>query len=88
MEKKYAEYEGQEANELAKKMIKLGAKNDTWEFFLIDPIDNSKWVKDYPQGELQGGGSPRLRKVDRFPEEIEKSLLKKMNKLRFRVSKN
>jgi hypothetical protein len=34
-----------------------------WEIEYFDPKTLGTWMMDYPNGELQGGGSPRLRKV-------------------------
>jgi hypothetical protein len=32
-----------------------------WETLFRDPNDGRYWERTYPQGELQGGGPPRLR---------------------------
>lgn len=36
--------------------------NERWETTYVDG-DGEVWIRDYPHGELQGGGSPRLRRV-------------------------
>ncbi|MBV8436518.1 MAG: hypothetical protein JOY95_03300, partial [Silvibacterium sp.] len=37
----------------------------TWQISYEDPSTGDLWIMDYPQSEAQGGGSPRLRKVQR-----------------------
>jgi hypothetical protein len=34
-----------------------------WTTTYRDPRDGSEWLMDYPHGELQGGGPPRLRRI-------------------------
>jgi hypothetical protein len=34
-----------------------------WTITYRDPRDGSKWLMDYPHGELHGGGPPRLRRI-------------------------
>jgi hypothetical protein len=36
-----------------------------WITEYVCPITGRRWIKDYPHGELQGGGEPRLRIVPR-----------------------
>jgi len=31
-----------------------------WETLFVDPVEGRLWERTYPQGELQGGGPPRL----------------------------
>lgn len=42
------------------KRIRVDA--DNWEVEYIDDSTGELWVMDYPESELHGGGSPRLRK--------------------------
>lgn len=35
-----------------------------WEILYQDPDDGRYWERTFPQGELQGGGPPRLTAVD------------------------
>jgi len=32
----------------------------SWETLFVDPVDGRLWERTYPQGELHGGGPPRL----------------------------
>ena len=57
------EYRGNEAHERAARMEKLRADGENWEIYYRDPTTGTKWVMDYPDSHLHGGGSPRLRVV-------------------------
>ncbi len=60
------ELEGVPAIEYAEKYLrKVRVDNRLWEIEYIDGATGQRWVMDYPQSELQGGGPPRLRPVDR-----------------------
>lgn len=41
-----------------------------WETLFRDPSDGRLWERTYPQGELQGGGPPRLAVIT--PEEASR----------------
>jgi len=43
--------------------------SSTWQVFYLDPLTGEKWVKEYPQSELHGGGPPILFSIDKFPWE-------------------
>jgi hypothetical protein len=50
---------------LAKKLeslshVKVDATN--WTVYYIDILTNEKWVKEYPNSEMHGGGAPFLNK--------------------------
>jgi len=49
----------------AERLRRLRSNADTWETEYVDDATGELWVMDYPHGELQGGGSPRLRKQPR-----------------------
>jgi len=38
-----------------------GPEGGGWEALYQDPVDGRYWERSYPQGELHGGGPPRLR---------------------------
>jgi hypothetical protein len=48
-------------------LIKVEARN--WELVYGCPFMGTRWIMDWPHGELQGEGPPRLRKL---PIEEEK----------------
>lgn len=57
------ELEGKEAVDFAERHLrKVRANPQTWEVEYEDPRTGELWVMDYPHSELQGGGSPRLRR--------------------------
>lgn len=60
------ELRGADAVRYAKEHLKK-VKSDprTWITEYIDERDGSKWLIDYPESEHHGGGSPRLRKVEK-----------------------
>jgi hypothetical protein len=59
--KKYQLF-GKEVIEFSENNLKeIGVKN--WEVEYEDEKTGEKWLMDYPQGALQGGGPPRLRKI-------------------------
>jgi hypothetical protein len=40
----------------------VGKDLERWTVDYVDPATGDRWIKDYPQGHLQGGGSARLRR--------------------------
>lgn len=57
-------YEGNEAIQFAKarlRQIRVDAAK--WEEEYEDIETSERWLMDYPQSHLQGGGPPRLRKI-------------------------
>lgn len=56
-------------NDKIKSLEKVKTDPDTWEIYYLDKVLNEKWVKEYPDSELHGGGSPVLRKLLKFPWE-------------------
>jgi len=47
----------------AEHLKKVRTNPDTWEVEYVDERTGQRWFLDYPNSELQGGGSPRLRNV-------------------------
>jgi len=59
------ELHGNAAIEFAKShLIEIRTDPSLWTIEYENPTSGEKWVMDYPQGELQGGGPPRLRRID------------------------
>ncbi len=53
---------GNKADAYAKEhLIKVGGRN--WEIDYVCPDTGQRWIKDFPQSRLQGGGPPRLRRL-------------------------
>lgn len=46
-------------------LLKVKTEPSGWETLYRDPQDGRLWELTYPQGELQGGGPPRLSCVPR-----------------------
>jgi len=62
---KIDELEGVDAQNYCANHLKLvSVDGGNWRRLYECPVTGIKWVKDYPHGELQGGGSPRLRRGD------------------------
>ncbi|MBV8114072.1 MAG: hypothetical protein JO300_04980 [Silvibacterium sp.] len=60
------ELEGKKALDFAERYLKkIDLNPQTWQISYEDPSTGDLWIMDYPQSEAQGGGSPRLRKVQR-----------------------
>jgi hypothetical protein len=59
-----SELNGAEAVEYAQQRLKkVRGDAEGWEIEYVDEKTGEKWLMDYPHAELQGGGSPRLRRV-------------------------
>ena len=61
------ELHGAVAIEFAKGLRKVGVNARTWEVEYIDDATGERWIMDYPQSELHGGGPPRLRSCRAVP---------------------
>jgi Immunity protein 27 len=44
-------------------------KQLNWENYYLDEKTHEKWIEEYPHSQLQGGGDPQLRKIEKFPWE-------------------
>jgi hypothetical protein len=56
------EIEGWEANEFAEVHLKI-VQIKNWEIDYECPETGIHWLMDFPNGDWQGGGPPRLRKL-------------------------
>jgi hypothetical protein len=56
------EFRGGAAVDYTKRLRKVRIDAQTWEVEYVDDATGETWVMDYPQGELPGGGEPRLRR--------------------------
>jgi uncharacterized membrane protein YhaH (DUF805 family) len=62
--KQKTEYSGKEAIDFAKRNFReTGRSGGGWLIHYEDPKTGEKWILDWPDGWLQGGGEARLRKV-------------------------
>lgn len=52
-----------------KLLKKIKTENINWEIFYLDENSGEKWIEEYPHAELQGGGIPQLRVIEKFPWE-------------------
>jgi len=57
-----AEILGEAALRHANTLKKVRVDADTWVVEYLDEATGEAWILDYPESEMQGGGSPRLRK--------------------------
>lgn len=57
------EYWGAEAKKKAAELRKIGQDDSKWEIYYEDDGTGDRWILDYPESELHGGGAPRLRKI-------------------------
>lgn len=53
----------------ALKKIKVEASN--WVVYYLDELNGEKWIEEYPLSQMQGGGPPQLRLINKFPWEID-----------------
>lgn len=51
------------------KLQKVRVDNINWLVYYIDENTNEKWVEEYINSGLHGGGPPQLRLLDKFPWE-------------------
>jgi hypothetical protein len=40
-----------------------------WENYYLDEVTGEKWIEEFPQSEMHGGGIPQLRLLGKFPWE-------------------
>lgn len=59
-----AELVGPAAVECAAKLRRVFTDSENWVEHFIDDATGARWVLDYPQSGMHGGGSPRLRRVE------------------------
>ncbi|MFH1149060.1 MAG: Imm27 family immunity protein [Actinomycetota bacterium] len=44
-------------------LTKVRVDSNNWAIEYVDEKTGERWIMDFPQGYLQGGGPPRLRKI-------------------------
>jgi hypothetical protein len=59
-----SEFHGTDAVDYAKNLRKVRVDAVAWEIEYIDDATGERWLMDYPRGDLQGGGPPRLRRIE------------------------
>lgn len=58
------ELKGNEADDYVKNHLQeISVDAENWQGTYECPLTGFKWLRDYPNSELHGGGSPRLRKI-------------------------
>jgi hypothetical protein len=45
-------------------------KQLNWENYYLDKKTGERWIEEYPHSEMQGGGPPQLRLIEKFPWEL------------------
>jgi hypothetical protein len=61
---KITELEGNDALDYAENHLEIiSIDKDNWQTLYECPVTGIQWLKDYPDSEYHGGGSPRLRKM-------------------------
>ncbi len=45
---------------ITKQLVKVAVDSSGWHTLYRDPQDSRLWEHSYPQGEMQGGGPPKL----------------------------
>ena len=59
------ELNGRRAQDYVKEhLVKTQVYSEAWEIKYQCPKTGASFIKDFPHSELQGGGHPRLRKVN------------------------
>lgn len=48
---------------------KIKVDVETWETYYFDESTGEKWISEFPYAELQAGGPPQLRLLEKFPWE-------------------
>jgi len=63
------ELRGEQAVRRAETMRKVRVNQDKWETEYLDEESGERWVMDYPDSALHGGGTPRLRRRNALQSE-------------------
>lgn len=53
---------------IKKEQLKL-IQQFNWENFYIDEATGEKWIEEFPNSSMHGGGPPQLRLIEKFPWE-------------------
>ncbi len=48
---------------------KVEVDKENWIIFYVDEINREKWIEEYSFHEMQAGGFPQLRLLEKFPWE-------------------
>jgi hypothetical protein len=66
---KHTVLKGNELNEKKSSLKKIEVDKINWKIYYIDEKRDEKWVEEYPYPEMQAGGPPQLRLIEKFPWE-------------------
>ena len=55
-------FDDEDVFEAVSRLRVLRVDSVAWETHYINDVTGEEWIKDYPHGELHGGGPPRLRR--------------------------
>jgi hypothetical protein len=66
---KHTVLKGNELNEKKSSLKKIEVDKINWKIYYIDEKRDEKWVEEYPYQEMQAGGPPQLRLIEKFPWE-------------------
>lgn len=60
---------GQEFYSKKGTLKKVKTDSDNWNIYYLDETTGEKWIQEYPYSEMQAGGPPQLRLINKFPWE-------------------
>ena len=60
---------GKELYAKKKSLLKIRIDNFKWMVYYVDEGTNEKWVEEYPDSGMHGGGAPQLKLIEKFPWE-------------------
>ena len=60
---------GDELIKKLKALKKLEIDKINWRIYYLDEQTNEKWIEERPFPEMQAGGPPQLRLIEKFPWE-------------------
>ncbi len=60
---------GKEMYEKEKTLKKIKVDLENWTTYYSDLETGEKWIKEYPFPEMQAGGPPQMRLLEKFPWE-------------------
>jgi len=61
--------EGIEYYRIIEKLVEIKSEEDGWVTYFLDEKTNEKWIREYPNSDLHGGGSATLTQLEFFPWE-------------------
>ena len=68
LNKEISELHGVELQDYVKHHLRLIEINKKWETSYECPDTGVQWLEDFPDSQLHGGGTPRLRKIFIMPK--------------------